>query len=123
MKFLTINGQRYQIRFSWDALQEINEKHGDGPNMFNPDVVASIAAIGMVKYHPGMTAQKIKELSPPLIPFAKETQAALQWAYFGDEGLPKESASGEKKSLIPVGLWRPFKWLAGMASIRRHSGG
>ena len=70
MKFLTINGQRYQIRFSWDALQEINGKHGDGPNMFNPDVVASIAAIGMAKYHPEMTAQKIKELSPPLIPFA-----------------------------------------------------
>lgn len=115
MRQVTIDGKRYKLRFDWDALREVNQKHGDGPNMLDPEIVASVASIGM-KAHPEMTPEKIRELSPPLVPFANAVQEALQWAYFGDEGLPKDT--GEKKSPILAGLCRPFRWLAGMGSTR-----
>lgn len=108
-----ICGEKYSIRFDWDALAAVTEAHGDSPNLFSPDIVASVAAIGMRKYHPDMTHEKIRELSPPLIPFAHAVQQALQWAYFGAEGLPKND--GEKKSRWTAGLWRRIKRLFGMA--------
>jgi len=112
MRYVTVDGKRYNIRFDWAALADITAAHGEGPNMFDPAIVASVASIGMRKSHPEMTSEQIRELSPPLVPFANAVQEALQWAYFGDEGLPKES--GEKKSRKPDGLWPRIKRLVGM---------
>lgn len=91
-----IAGRKYTIRYDWSCLAEIESVHGDNPNMLNPDTVASVAAIGLKKKHPEMTAEKIKEISPPLVPFAKSVQDAMQYAYFGNEAIPKD---GEKKSV------------------------
>ena len=91
-----INGKGYTLRFDWSCLAEIEMAHGDSPNLFNPDVVASVAAIGFKRNHPEMTADVIKEISPPLLPFARTVQTAMQYAYFGMEGVPSDV--GEKKS-------------------------
>ena len=99
-----INGKYYTVRFDWAALAEIAEAHGDNPNMFSPLTVASVAAIGMRKHHPDITAAFIYEKSPPLIPFADAIQTALKWAYFGSEEVPEDTT--QKKS-PPRGGWWP----------------
>jgi len=103
-----INGKDYTLRYDWGCLSEIETAHGDNPNLFNPDIVASVASIGLKKRYPEMTPEHIKELSPPLIPFAKAVQLAMQYAYFGQEAIPKDS---EKKNLKRVGLLQHIKQL------------
>jgi len=109
---IEMDGRRYTVKFDWDALAEVSVKHGDNPNLFNPDIVASVAAIGMKRKHPEMTTERIKEISPPLIPFARDVQTALQYAYFGNEDLPQED--GKKKRSQPGdGLWQRIRRLFG----------
>jgi hypothetical protein len=95
---VSINGKQYALRFTWAALAEIEQKHGENPSLFNPEVLASVAASGFVHRHPELTAEAIMELSPPIVPFAVAVQEAIRWANFGPEG-PPESKAAEKKSL------------------------
>jgi len=113
-----IAGQEYTIRFDWSCLAEIETAHGNDPNLFNPDVVASVAAIGLKKYHPEMTADKIKELSPPLIPFAKEVQLAMKYAYFGNDPIPESNKTEKKSNQQRGGLWQRIKQRLGMVSVQ-----
>jgi hypothetical protein len=108
-----LGGETYSIKFDWDALSAIKDKYGDAPNMFDASVVADVAAIGMAKHHPDITAEKIKDISPPLIPFADAVQTALQYAYFGAEAIPKEDTE-EKKTSALTGWWNRIKQLLGM---------
>jgi hypothetical protein len=103
-KEIDIAGEKYILRFDWKALAEIEQRYGDSPNLFNAEVVSEVAAAGLRMRHPEMTAQKVMELSPPLVPLAHAVQQALQWAYFGPEAVPKE---GVKKKHAPGtgGLW------------------
>jgi len=105
-KIITINGDKYYLRFTWKALSEIETKFGDSPNLFNAEVVSNIAAIGMREKHPDITAEKIMELSPPLMPFARDIQQALQWAYFGPEAIPKDDEKTKKKDRKQAGFFR-----------------
>lgn len=100
---ITIAGRPYTLRYDWAALAEVESAHGQAPNLFSPDVVASVAAAGLKRQHPEMTAERIKELSPPLVPLAHAVQTALQWAYFGAEGIPDDA--GDKKKATPSGLF------------------
>lgn len=97
-----IGGEKCILRYDWSALAEVEGKHGQDPNLFSPEVVASVAAFGLKRRHPEMTAEHIIEISPPLIPFAQAVQKALQWAYLGNEGAPE--ANGKKKAGIG-GFW------------------
>lgn len=101
-----IHGVKYKLRFDWAALASIEQACGDNPNFFNPDAVAKIASIGMAKYHAEMTAEKIKELSPPLVPFAGAVQEALQYAYFGINPVPDKSEIKKKHGQKTDGLLR-----------------
>lgn len=101
----TIKGKSYSLRFTWKALSEVEQIHGDNPNLFKPEIIASVASIAMREKHPEMTPEIIMELSPPLMPFVKVVQDAIQWAYFGVEGIP-EDAGSVKKNLKRGGLWQ-----------------
>jgi len=102
-----LNGETFTLRFDWNALAAIEEAHGENPNLFTPDVVASVAAIGFKRHHPEMTAERIMEISPPLMPFAQTVQKALQWSYFGLEFIPDEDEDSKKKtSPDRGGFWR-----------------
>jgi len=90
MKITTINGKEYRLRYPWAVLAEVSEKYGDNPNLFEPETVAFVGSAGLRERHPEMTVEKIMEISPPLIPFANDVQKALQWAYFGDKGVPED---------------------------------
>jgi len=107
---ITIAGKPYVLRYDWAALSEVEAAHGQAPDLFSPDVVASVAAAGLKRKHPEMTAERIKELSPPLVPLAHAVQTALQWAYFGDEGIPDDVA-GDKKKATRGGLFGRIKTL------------
>lgn len=107
-KQVIIGGKTYMLRYPWRVLAEISAKHGDNPNLFDIDTVASVGAMGIDD--PEMTAERIKELSPPLIPFARDVQEALQWAYFGGEPVPEET---EKKSLRATGFLTRIRRLWG----------
>lgn len=102
-KKVSINGKPYVLRFTWAALAEMEAKHGDNPNLLKPDILASVAESGFRQHHPEMTAERIMELSPPMVPFAKAVQEAIKWACFGGEPVPE---STQKKSLRSAGGWR-----------------
>ncbi|MBW2645089.1 MAG: hypothetical protein JRE23_02720 [Deltaproteobacteria bacterium] len=114
-KVTTIEGKPYRLRYTWAVLAEVNEKYGDSPDLFKPEVVAFVGAAGMRKKHPEMTPEKIMELSPPLIPFANDVQQALTWAYFGDKGMPEDEDVKKKQTLtgwikrIKMRLLRVFR--------------
>jgi len=122
-KEVTMGGQRYVLRFTWRALAEIEKKHGEHPDMFDPETVASVAAAGMRERHPDMTSERIMDLSPPLVPFARAVQEALAWAYFGGEAVPEDAAAkGKKKDPREAGPWRLFGWPFRRASAPPSSG-
>ena len=100
MKRIDIDGKTYSLRYTWAVLAEVAEKYGDSPNLFDPETVAFVGAAGLRERHPEMTPEKIMELSPPLIPFANDVQQALQWAYFGDKGVPEDGDVKKKRTLI-----------------------
>lgn len=108
---IEIAGRKYTLRYDWSALAEVEAAHGDSPNFFNAQVIASIAAVGMKRNHPEMTPEKIMDLSPPLVPFINTVQAAMQYAYFGAGAVPDKKEDEVKKNTSPLtaGLWRRLK--------------
>jgi hypothetical protein len=118
-KKITLNGMSYILRFDWRALAEIEKDHGESPNLFRAATLASVAAAGFRRYHPELTAERIADISPPLAPFARAVQEALQWAYFGDEAVPADT--GEKKTLGRGS--GPLSWLLCKAGLTRSSSG
>lgn len=111
-KIITINGQAYTLRFTWRALSEIEAKYGDSPNLFNTEVLAVVAASGFRDKHPDLTAERIMELSPPVMPFCVAVKEAIQWAYFGTEPIPQTSAGEVKKNRLAGMLSRLIKRLS-----------
>ena len=107
-KVISLDGKRMVLRYTWRAIAEVEAKHGDKPELFEAGTVASIAAIALREKHPEYTAERIMELSPPLIPFARDVQEALQWAYFGKE-IPPAATDEQKKSRLKGGLWQRLK--------------
>lgn len=107
-KAVIIQGRTYVLRFTWRAVAEVSHKFGDNPNLFDPETIAAVAAIGFKEKHPELTAEAIMDMSPPLVPFAKEVQTALQWAYFGPEN---PEATAEKKSHPITGFWKRIRSL------------
>lgn len=117
-----IHDEEYILRYDWDALAAIEAAHGETPDLFNPDAVASIAAIGFRKHHPELTAARIKALSPPLIPFAQAVQRAIQWAYYGLDEVPDEPPAKKKTTKKGNRLKRLLKWLFRTGSTPNNSG-
>jgi hypothetical protein len=105
-----IGGREYVLRYDWQALSDVEQAHGGEPNLFDPAIVASVASFGLRKRHPEMTADKIMELSPPLVPFAQAVQAALQWSYFGPDAVP-DAQGAKKKSMTTGGFWKRLRRL------------
>lgn len=108
---VNLDGKVYSLRYDWDCIAAIDAEYGEEPNLSDPDTLASIAAIGFKAKHPELTAEKIKELSPPLVPFVFEVRRAIQYAYFGPDDPEKFAAEGVKKNRVVDALKRPIKWL------------
>lgn len=112
-RMIEIDGQGYTMRFSWRALAEVEAEYGDNPNLFKPEVLAKVASAGLKDRHPDLTAEKIMELSPPLMPLCVAVREAIQWAYFGTETMPKAPpAPSVKKNRLADGFSRLIKRLS-----------
>ncbi|HPD57641.1 MAG TPA: hypothetical protein PKW17_10415 [Smithellaceae bacterium] len=105
-KKIQLNGEDYTVRFTWKALAAIENKYGDAPDFFNPEVVANILSIAINDSE--MTAEKILEMNAPFVPVSLAVQEALQWAYFGKEPILK---SDEKKNRRKGGFFRLIRRL------------
>lgn len=114
-KTIVIAGVRCTLRFTWRALSEIEAAFGDNPNLSDPKVLARIAEAGLRDHNPDMTAERIIDLSPPLMPFAQDVQQALHWAYFGP-GAPSAGTDEVKKKARPGRLLRSIMRLFGRGS-------
>ena len=108
-KQVDIGGRTYTLRYPWKVLSAVSAAHGDNPDLFDIETVASVGAMGIDD--PEMTPERIMEISPPLIPFAKAIQEALHWAYFGGGPAPVADKDEKKKHLTADGLWRRLKRL------------
>jgi hypothetical protein len=108
-KQVDINGKLYTLRFTWAAMAEIEQKWGEAPNLFDPAVLAGVAAAGFRDKHPELTAEKLMELSPPIAPFVQSVQEAIRWACFGDQ--PIDGVVKKKVSRSGGGLWQRLRRL------------
>lgn len=106
-----LDGKHLIMRFNWQAIAEIEANYGDNPNLFEIDIIANVAAAGLREHHPEYTAERILQLSPPLIPFVRAVQDALQIAYFGAEAVPEDAPAEVKKNRVMGGLSRLIKRL------------
>jgi len=91
------DGHSLNLCYDWRALGEIQTKHGATilKELFsgiNPLIVADLLLIGCKKHHPDMTLDKILDMSPPLVAAIKAVDKALERAYFGADGMPKEKS-------------------------------
>lgn len=101
VKYVTIDGERLELRFTWKALATIEQEFGDNPNLFDASVLARFLELGIKR--PEWTADRITALSPPMLPMVKAVQEAIQFAYFGNEGQTGNEA--EKKSRRRADGW------------------
>lgn len=88
---LIINGQELTLVYDWAALAKLSKKFGNAPNLFEPETLAAALEIGLKKNHKGVTAAHILEASPPLVDAIAAFNMAMQRAYFGHKGPPKDS--------------------------------
>ncbi len=82
---IVVEGQPYTLRYPWAALQAVQEKHGEAPNLLDLAVLASMVTIGLHHHHPEVTVEQVMQWSPPLMPTVRAVEEAIQWAYFGDQ--------------------------------------
>lgn len=87
-----LDGKEYRLQYTWNAIAAISRKFGDDTNLFDPETLSDVIAIGLHKHHPDMTAADVANASPPIIEAITVVNQALQYAYFGDKEPPAEGA-------------------------------
>lgn len=91
---LPLNGTEYRLQFTWNAVAQISRKFGTNTNLFDPDILAQVVAIGLQKHHPEQAnAEFVMEASPPLIDVINIVTKGLQYAYFGEKGAPANAGN------------------------------
>jgi len=103
VKYVTIDGERLALRFTWKALAAIEQEFGENPNLFDAAILARFLELGIDQ--PAWTAERIISLSPPMLPMVKAVQEAIQFAYFGNEA-PAGDEAEKKSRLLGAGLLR-----------------
>lgn len=93
-----IAGKLCTVVFSWDGLAKLREAYGP---RYEAEVtricldndtneLARVLHIGLEAHHPELTVEKIKEASPGVIDVSNAVVNALNAAYYGPKGPPKE---------------------------------
>ena len=95
-----LGGEPVKLRYDYAAIASMQSNLGNAilQDIFkdpNPELVAKMLIAGLQKHHPAITLDRIMEFSPPILPTLQVIDAALTVAYYGPEGLPKDS---EKKA-------------------------
>lgn len=101
---LVLDGKTHSVVFDYAAIAEAQEKLGTEA-LVKIGVLGSLAvremcelaAIGLKKHHPNVTADDLMRLSPPIAHMRKACDDALTYAFFGAEALRPEKKEGAKK--------------------------
>ncbi len=121
-----IGGREYTLYYSWDAIAKIEAEIGkEAYDLSDPNTLAIFAAAGFEKYHPELTADQIKSLSPPLIPLLQAVTRAYNYSYYGKEIIPEDERAPANPPLparIVTGLKRFISRLFVRASDPQTSG-
>lgn len=99
---LDIAGKPHKIVFDWNALAKLKSIASDDQiddiiNGRDFTLLAEVLAIGLNKNHPGMTAQKIMDVSPPFALTTIALENALTYAYFGAKGITADDVKKKPK--------------------------
>lgn len=89
-----VDGQRLTLAYTWTAIARIRSELGDDgqARALAGDLpsLAAMVSIGLAQHHPEWDMARIHAASPPIIPTMRAVEAALEAAWFGPDGLPKE---------------------------------
>lgn len=119
-----LGGQTYTLRFVWAAVAEVQAAYGDDPQLDDLPTLAAVAAAGLRASHPEMTAERLAELSPPILPLQQAIRRAWEFAWCGPEGAAGLAAKGPKAEDPPgAGSPRPTRWPWRRALTPTPSGG
>lgn len=105
---VAIGGRDLVMVFDWRALSAVGTLL-KGQDVFaalagqDPDLLASIVAIGLRRHHPDMTADAVRDASPPLLPTIGATVKALNRAYWGAEAPPPADPRAPAGTTSPAG--------------------
>jgi hypothetical protein len=92
---IKIGRQTLTLCFDWRALAAIKTRFGGKMDLgslitgTDPDALAALIAIGLERHHPGWTAERVSDASPPLMPTVAAVEKAINYAYFGQAEPPK----------------------------------
>lgn len=97
---LTLGDAVVKLRYDYAAIAAMQTNLGGVilQDIFkdpNPALVAKMLVAGLQKHHPEITVEQVMEISPPIVPTLQVIDKALTVAYYGPNGLPKDT---EKKS-------------------------
>lgn len=107
---IEIDGRPHTLVFDWRALSAARALFGgrdlglvlaDG----DPVATAGLLACGLARHHPEMTADRILDASPPLVPAAAAIGRALGYAYWGPGGRPAEDPPAPAPATPAAGIW------------------
>ena len=85
---VSIGGKPLKLVYDWAALSALRTSFTDAQiegvvsgKLFEP--LADMVAIGLARHQPDITAEWVREQSPPLLLIIKAVNEALNFAYFG----------------------------------------
>ena len=100
-----IQNKTYRLVYDWEALAEVKSIYG-GDDIItrlntgeDPKLLARVLAVGLKKFHPEITVEKILTISPPIFYIVKSIDDAFTLAYFGADGY-KEVGEVKKKNFL-----------------------
>ena len=100
---VTLKGKEYTLQFTWEAVAQVIREHGQDRDLFDPTVLASVAAIGLQAHHPGMTADDVRD-GNHIVAIVGPVTKALHYAYFGEQEVPgagKENPPANGQATAP----------------------
>jgi hypothetical protein len=84
---LVLKGNEYTLQFTWAAVAQVIREFGQDRDLFDPDVLAGVAAIGLQAHHPGMTPDDVRD-GNHIVAIVAPVTKALHYAYFGEQEVP-----------------------------------
>lgn len=100
---LVLKGKEYTLQFTWSAVAQVIREFGQDRDLFDPDILAPVAAIGLQAHHPGMTADDVRD-GNTIVAIVGPVTKALHYAYFGEQEVPaagKENPPANDRAADP----------------------
>lgn len=93
-----LDGKPYVLRYDWEGMALLREQLGESFEIetaqalakFDLEFVAKVLVVGLRESYPGVTAEDIKRMAPPIGPVSEAISLAFRRAWWGPAGKPPE---------------------------------